>query len=129
MSLIQDIPTFDGQDTTKLEDWLSDIEMAADILKESQACLAKVKSCGLTHTLIYEMPQAEKCWDDIKDALHLKLCNTKIHTYTSHFLEIQQRAMKLWQPMYTDLRQKPRGLISTVTLLLFGSLLKSLGHT
>ena len=34
MSLLQDIPTFHGWDTTKPEDWFSDIEMAADILKE-----------------------------------------------------------------------------------------------
>ena len=32
-SILQDIPTFDGQDATKLEDWLSDIEAAVDILK------------------------------------------------------------------------------------------------
>ena len=50
MCLLQDIPTFDGWDTMKLEDWLSDIEMAADILKESHAHLAEAKSCGLTHT-------------------------------------------------------------------------------
>ena len=33
-SLFQDIPTFDGWDTTKLEGWLSDTETAVDILKE-----------------------------------------------------------------------------------------------
>ena len=32
ISLLQDIQTFDGQGTTKLEDWLSNIKMAADIL-------------------------------------------------------------------------------------------------
>ena len=51
-SLLQDIPTSDGQDTMKLKDWLSDIEMAADILKKSCACLAKTKSCGLTNTTV-----------------------------------------------------------------------------
>ena len=90
-SLLQDIPTFDGQDTAKLEDWLSDIEMAADILKESQAHLAKAKSCSLTHTLSCEVLHAEYCWDDIKDVLHLKLCSVNLHTYTLHFMEIQQR--------------------------------------
>ena len=52
MSLFQDIPIFDGQGTTRLDDWLSDIKTAAAILKESHACLAKAKSCGLTNRLI-----------------------------------------------------------------------------
>ena len=30
-SLLQDIPTFDGQDFSKLEDWLMDVETTADI--------------------------------------------------------------------------------------------------
>ena len=40
-SLLQDIPTFDWKDTTTLEDWLNDIETAADILKESCASLVR----------------------------------------------------------------------------------------
>ena len=90
-SLLQDIPTFDGWDTTKLEDWLSDIEMATDILKESWAYLAEAQSSILTHTLIHEALQAGKCLDDIRDILHLKLCNANIHNYMSHFMEIQQK--------------------------------------
>ena len=61
-SLLQDIHTFDGWDTTKLEDWLSDIERVVDILKESHACLAEEKSHGLTHTLVCETLQAGKSW-------------------------------------------------------------------
>ena len=53
-SLLQDILTFDGWDTTKLEGRLSDIEMAAVILKVSHACLAEAKSHGLTCTLVCE---------------------------------------------------------------------------
>ena len=75
----------------KLEDWLSDIEMAADVLKESHACLAEAKSHGLTCTLVCEAFQAGKCWDDIRHILYLKLCNVNIHTYTLHFIQIQQR--------------------------------------
>ena len=90
MSLLQDIPMFKGWDTTKLEDWLSEIKTVADILKESCACLAKAKSCSLTHTLVHEVLQAGKCWDNIRDILHLKLCNVNKHTFTSHFMEIQQ---------------------------------------
>ena len=69
-SLLPDIPTCDGWNTTKLEDWLSDIEMADNILKENQAHVAKAKYHGLTCTLIHEALQAEKCWDDIKDVHH-----------------------------------------------------------
>ena len=32
-----------------------------------------------------------KCWDDIKDLLHLKICNSDIHTSVGHFMEIQQK--------------------------------------
>ena len=43
-SLMQDIPVFNEHDSTKLEDWLIDIETAADLTSESRARLAKVKS-------------------------------------------------------------------------------------
>ena len=90
-SLLQVIPTFDGWDTTQLEYWLNDIKIAADKLKESHACLAKTKLHSVIHTLINEALQAMKCSDDIRDILHLKLCNTNIHNYMLCFMEIQQR--------------------------------------
>ena len=65
--------------------------MAADILKEGCPHLAEAKSCGHTHTLVHEALQVGKCWVDIRDILHMKFCNANIHTYTSHFVEIQQR--------------------------------------
>ena len=37
-----------------------------------------------------EAINSDKSWDEIKDLLWLKLCNANIHTYTSHFTEIQQ---------------------------------------
>ena len=67
-----------------------DIETAADLRNESQVKLAKAKSRGLTHTLVTEAINSEKSWEEIKDLLWLKLCNTNIHTYTSHFMDIQQ---------------------------------------
>ena len=82
-------PTFDGWNTIVLEDWFIDIKTAADILKESHAHLAEAKSCGLTHTLVCKAFKTGKCWDDIRDILHLKLCNINIHTYTLHFIEIR----------------------------------------
>ena len=32
-----------------------------------------------------------KSWDDIKDLLQLKICNSDNHTSISHFMEIQQK--------------------------------------
>ena len=81
---------FHGQDATQLEDWLTDVEMAADLTNESRANLAKAKSRGLTCTLIMEAITLDKCREDIKDFLQLKLCNADIHTYISCFMEIQQ---------------------------------------
>ena len=56
--------------------------------------MAEAKSGSLTCTLICEATQTGKCWDDIKGILRLKLCNANIHTYTSHFMEIQQKDNK-----------------------------------
>ena len=39
-SLIQDIPIFNGHDSTQLEDWLVDIETAANLSAESRTNLA-----------------------------------------------------------------------------------------
>ena len=88
MTMLQDIPTFDGQDSSKLDDWLMDIEIATDILTESHTSLAEAKSHGLTLIFICK---ATQCWDNIKGILRLKLCNANIHTYTLCFMEIQQK--------------------------------------
>ena len=40
-SLLQDIPVFNGHDITHLEDWLMDIETAADLTAESRPNLLK----------------------------------------------------------------------------------------
>ena len=37
------------------------------------------------------MLNLDKSWEEIKDLLHLKICNLDIHTSVSHFLEIQQK--------------------------------------
>ena len=42
-SLMQDIPIFNEHDSTKLEDWLLDIETAVDLTSESRARLTKAK--------------------------------------------------------------------------------------
>ena len=89
--LIQVIPTFNGSNSMQLEDWLLDIETAADLTDESRTKLAQAKSKGLTHTLITEALTLGKCWEEIKDLLCLKICNLDNHTSGSHFMDIQQR--------------------------------------
>ena len=71
-TLIQDIPTFNGNDSTQLEDWLVDIETTADLTDESRTKLVQAKSKGLTHTLITETLISGKCWEEIKDLLSSK---------------------------------------------------------
>ena len=70
-SLLQDIPTLNGQDSSQLEDWLTDIETALELTGESRTKLAQAKSKGLVWTLISEALTAQKNWEEIKDSLHL----------------------------------------------------------
>ena len=58
---------------------------------ESRTKLALAKSKVLTHTLITKALNLGKCWEEIKDILHLKICNSDIHTSVSHFMDIQQK--------------------------------------
>ena len=81
---------FNEHYSTKLEDWLTDIESAADLPSESRSRLTKARSGGLTHTLVTETITSNKSWDETKDMLRLKLCNANIHIYTLKFIKIQQ---------------------------------------
>ena len=90
-TLLQDITIFNGSDSSQLEDWLVDVETATDLTSESRTKLAQAKSKGLTPTLITEALNSDKSWEEIKDLLHLKLCNSDIHTLVSCFMEIQQK--------------------------------------
>ena len=87
---LQDITIFNYNNSSKLEEWLADLETAADLPNESRAKLAKAKSRGLTCTLVTEAINLDKSWKNIQDLLRLKLCNAYNHTYTSHFMDIQQ---------------------------------------
>ena len=40
-SLLQDIPTLNGQDSSQLKDWLTDIETASELTGESRTKLAQ----------------------------------------------------------------------------------------
>ena len=87
-----------------------DIETTTDLSAESRMKLAQAKSKGLTHTLITEALNLGKCWDDIKDILHLKLCNSDIHTSVSCFMEIQQKEKESLATYIHHLREKPKGV-------------------
>ena len=58
---------------------------------ESRTKLVQAKSRGLVRTLISEALTLHKMWEDIKDSLCLKICNSDIHTSISHFMDIQQK--------------------------------------
>ena len=90
-SLLQDIPILNGNDSSQLEDWLTDIEAASELTGESRTTLAQAKSRGLVRTFISEALTLNNTWEDIKDSLFLKICNSDIHTSISHFMEIQQK--------------------------------------
>ena len=79
-SLLQDIPILNRNDSSQLEDWLTDIETASELTGESRTKLVQAKSRGLVRTLISEALTLNKTWEDIKDSLHLKICNSDIHT-------------------------------------------------
>ena len=90
-TLLQDIIIFNGSNSSQLEDWLIDVETAADLTSESRTKLAQAKFKGLTCSLITEALNSDKNWEEIKDLLCLKICNSDIHTSVSHFMEIQQK--------------------------------------
>ena len=89
-SLLHDIPILNGQDSSQLEDWLTDIETASELTGKSRTKLAQVKSRGLVRTLISEALTAQKSWEELKDSLHLKISNADIHTSISQFMDIQK---------------------------------------
>ena len=93
-SLLQDIPTLNGNDSSQLEDWLTDIETASELTGGSRIKIAQAKSRGLVRTLILEALTLHKTWEEIKDSVHLKICNSDIHTSISHFMKIQQKEKK-----------------------------------
>ena len=82
-TLLQDIPILNGQNSSQLEDWLTDIETAAELTNESRTKLAQARSRGLVRTLISEALIAQRSWEEIKDSLRLKISNADIHTSIS----------------------------------------------
>ena len=89
ISVLNDIDTFDGKQGHKLDDWLANIENAATLVEENEVIVAKGKVRGLAWDLIKE--HEDKLWPHIKEHLCICLNNASIHTYTSRFMEIQQK--------------------------------------
>ena len=107
-TLIQDILTFNGSDSTQLVDWLVDSETAADLTDESRTKVAQAKSKGLTCTLMTEALTSDKCWEEIKHLLCLKICNSDIHTSVSHFMDIQQKDKECLAAYIHRLKREPK---------------------
>ena len=89
ISVLNDIDTFDGKQGHKLDNWLADIENAAAFVEEDEVMVAKGKARGLAQDLIKE--HENQPWPHIKEQLRNHLNNASIHTYTSRFMEIQQK--------------------------------------
>ena len=89
ISVLNDIDTFNGKQGHKLDNWLADIENAAAIVEEDEVMVAKGKARGLARDLIKE--HESQPWPHIKEQLRNCLNNASIHTYTSRFMEIQQK--------------------------------------
>ena len=68
-SLLQDITVLDRNDSSQLEDWLTDIKTTSDLTGESRTKLAQAKSKGLIRTLISEALTSNMTWEEIKDCL------------------------------------------------------------
>ena len=108
-TLLQDITVLNGNDASKLEDWLMDIEAASDLTDKSRTKLAQAKSKGLIRTLISEALTSNKTREEIKDSLHLKFA---IWTYTCLSVILwtyNKRKMNLWLLIYTTLKEKLAG--------------------
>ena len=53
-SLLQDIPILNGNNSSQLEEWLTDIEITSELIGKSRTKLAQAKLKGLVRTLISE---------------------------------------------------------------------------
>ena len=49
--MLRDIPTLNRQDSSQLEDWLTDIEAASELTGESRTKIAQAKSRGISKNL------------------------------------------------------------------------------
>ena len=80
-SLLQDIPTLNGNDSSQFEHWLTDIETASELTGESRTKIAQAKSRGLVRKLILDALTVHKTWEEIKDSLlkNMQFQHSHIH--------------------------------------------------
>ena len=81
--LITRYTILNGQDSSQLEDWLTNIETASELTNKSRTKIAQAKSRGLVRTLITKVLTTQESWEEIKDSLCLKISNADIHTSIS----------------------------------------------
>ena len=112
-TLLQDIAIFNGSDSSQLEYWYIDIETASDLTDKSRTKLAQAKSKGVIYTPMSEALSSNKTWDEIKDSLHLKICDLDIHTSASHFMEIQQKEKESLAAYIHQVKREDVTLITT----------------
>ena len=92
MTMLQDIPTFDGQDVSKLEGWFMDIgNHHWHSNRAAHAWLRPNQAASPTCSSVRSCKQQSAGMKSRAGILRLKLCNANIHTYTSCFMEIQQK--------------------------------------
>ena len=85
-----------------------DIETAADLTDKSRTKLAQAKSKRFNLHLDTEALTSGKCWEEIKDLLHLKICNSDIHTLVSHFMDIQQKDKRIFSSLHTQIQKEEK---------------------
>ena len=105
-SLLQDIPILNGQDSSQLEDWLTDIETASELTSRSRTKFAQAISRGLVRTLITKALIAQKSWEEIKDSLHLKYQMQTFTLQLANLWTFSKLTKNHWQHMSRDLNKK-----------------------
>ena len=106
-SVLNDIDTFNGKQGHKLDDWLADVENAAAIVEEDEVVVAKGKARGLARDLIKEH-ESQPWHHRVKEQLRNCLNNASIHTYTSRFMEIQQKDSETLTAYIHRLKKEPK---------------------
>ena len=66
----------------------------------------QAKSRGLVRTLISEALTLHKTWEEIKDSLCLKICNSDIHTSIGHLVDIPQKEKESLTAYIHDFKRK-----------------------
>ena len=102
--------------TTKLGDWLRDIEITAHLTSEGQAKLAKAKSRGLAHTLVTEVINSDKSWEEIRIyySSNFAILTSILIPHVSWTSNNRKRNL-LW-PTSIDSRPKPKDAASQTML-------------